>query len=499
MSIRITGLNSGLDTESIISELVSAKSMKVSSLKKEKIRLSWKQDAWKELNSKIYNLYSNVLGNLRLSSSYVKKKSVVSDPSVISVSSGTASVNGVQTLHVESLAKAAYLTGGKVQKLDGDKVDADTKLTDLGIASGSSIKINNTEISVDSSMTMGDFTKKLQETGFNTSFDSGQQRLFVSAKETGKTNDFSFSGDLDTLGKLGLVENGDSETGAVKIDGSDAVMYLNGAKFVSSTNTFEINGTTYTVNGISEKDALGKWKETSITTSDDYDGIYDTIKNFLTEYNKLINEMDKLYNAESTRGLDPLTSEEKDALSDSEVEDWEKKIKDSLLRRDTNLSSVISTLTMGMTSGIEIDGKTMHLSDFGINTLGYFNAADNEKHAYYIDGDSSVAGAAEKEDVLKKMIATDPGTVQNFFTKLTANMYDSLFEIMGTTEYSSIYKVYNDKEMTKELSDYDSKISEAEEKLNEFEDKWYKKFSKMETALAKMSSKQSAISSLFSS
>ena len=59
-----------------------------------------------------------------------------------------------------------------------------------------------------------------------------------------------------------------------------------------------------------------------------------------------------------------------------------------------------------------------------------------------------------------------------------------------------MYKVYNDKQMDTELSSYKTKISDAEEKLNDYEDKWYKKFSAMETALSKLSSKQSALSGL---
>ena len=55
MAIRITGMYSGLDTESIISELVSAQSYKKNKLVKEQKKLSWKQDAWKSLNTKIYS------------------------------------------------------------------------------------------------------------------------------------------------------------------------------------------------------------------------------------------------------------------------------------------------------------------------------------------------------------------------------------------------------------------------------------------------------------
>ena len=41
-------------------------------------------------------------------------------------------------------------------------------------------------------------------------------------------------------------------------------------------------------------------------------------------------KMDKLYNADSAKGYEPLTDEEKDAMSDSAIEEWENKIKDSM-------------------------------------------------------------------------------------------------------------------------------------------------------------------------
>ena len=50
--------------------------------------------------------------------------------------------------------------------------------------------------------------------------------------------------------------------------------------------------------------------------------------------------------------------------------------------------------------------------------------------------------------------------------------------------------------MKEDYDSYSSKIKEAEAKLTDYEDKWYKKFSAMETALAKMQSNSSAVASL---
>ena len=276
------------------------------------------------------------------------------------------------------------------------------------------------------------------------------------------------------------------------IAGQDAEIELNGATFKSKTNTFDINGLTMTIH--KETDEV-----INLTTEQDTSGIYDTIKNFIKKYSELINEMDKLYNAESASKYEPLTKEEKDALSDTEVEEWEKKIKESLLRRDTTLSSVSSALktVMLQTSIAGKGGTTISLSYFGIETLGYFKAKDNEKSAYHINGDPDDADVKNYEDKLKKAIATEPDTVIEFFKKLANNLYDTLEDKMAKTDYSSSFTVYNDKQMAIELKEYDSKIATEQKKLNDYIDRWYEKFSQMEVAMGKLNSQQSSISSLF--
>ncbi len=185
----------------------------------------------------------------------------------------------------------------------------------------------------------------------------------------------------------------------------------------------------------------------TISNEEDTDGIYDMVKNFLKEYNSIINEMDKLYNAEDSK-LDPLTEDEKYALSDKEVEDWENKLKSSALRRDDNLSLVSSGLRQIMSSGINIGEKTFYLSDFGIEKLGYFNAPDNEKNAYHIAGDPDDSDTSGNADKLKSMIASDPSTVISFFTKISQNLYDKMSDMSKSVDgYRSYGSFFDDKKM----------------------------------------------------
>ncbi|MBQ8200114.1 MAG: flagellar filament capping protein FliD [Lachnospiraceae bacterium] len=531
MPIRITGMNSGLDTESIISELVSAQETKKNSLVKAQTKLSWKMDAWKTLNSKVYGLYSSTLSDMRFSSAYTQKKTTVSDSSVASVIAGTEATDGVQTLKINGLAKSGYLTGAQ---LSG--VTSGSKLSDLaGIGEDETVNLKvklgdgtSKDISLSGSSKVSDVVKQLKDAGVNASFDEKNQRFFVSAKETGLAADFALTAQdaegnttdsglkvLSSLGlltaeadanvskdgkvsaqfqaqldSLGLTLSTDkAEGGATRIKGQDAEIILNGAKFTSSSNNFNINGLTITALKESAE-------EISLTTTNDYDGIYDTIKKFLKGYNELVNEMDKLYNAASSKGYEPLTSEEKDAMSESEIEDWEKKIKDSLLRRDATVNDLSNTLHDIMTSGFEVKGKTYYLSSFGINTLGYFTSAENEKHAFHIDGDKDDSSTSNNADRLKSMITNEPEVVMDFFQQLTNQLYTKLTDKMSANESRSIYKAYNDKQMKEEYDSYAEKIKDQEARVTALEDKWYAKFSAMETALAKLNSKTSAISGM---
>lgn len=508
-TMRLSGLISGMDTESIIQQLVSAKQTKVDDAKKAQTKLEWKTTAWKDLNTKLKNLQSKYVNNMRFTSAYMKKTTSVSDSTAASIITGENAMNGVQNLKITQLAKTAYMTGGKASlrtktDTDGDdfKLNALTKLSDLSVdnkgtaldlSTGTKLNIKsgdtNVELEITADTTISDVLTKLKEAGLNANFDETQQRFYISAKDSGEGNDFSITAS-DETGNNVLKSLGLDSASANKIDAQNAKITLNGTEYESNTNVFSINGLTITA-----------MKETAenvvVTTKDDVDGIYDMIKGFLKDYNSIINEMDKLYNADSAKGYEPLTDDEKDAMSDSEVEKYEQKIKDALLRRDSNLSTVSSALKEIMAGSVEVNGKNMYLSDFGIETLSYFTAAENEKNAYHINGDADDSSTSGNADKLKSMISSDPDTVVSFFSGLFKNLYTKMSDLSKSVEgYRSYGNFYDDKKMKSDYDDYKTKISELEEKLNDYEDKWYSKFSNMETALAKLQSNSSAVTAL---
>ena len=70
---------SGMDTESLVSALVSSYKLKKDNLVKAQTKLSWKQEKWKTMNTSIYGFYSGKLSSARFSTSYNLKTSSVSN------------------------------------------------------------------------------------------------------------------------------------------------------------------------------------------------------------------------------------------------------------------------------------------------------------------------------------------------------------------------------------------------------------------------------------
>ena len=277
---------------------------------------------------------------------------------------------------------------------------------------------------------------------------------------------------------------------AVKITGQDAEIELNGVHYTSETNGFVING--LTINAQAET----KDGPITITTNVDTQAIYDKIKDFLTEYNNVINEMTKLYNAESASDYEPLTDEEKEAMSEEQIEKWEDKIKGALLRRDGSLNSIMSTMVNSMSQSFEVDGVKLSLGSFGISTLGFLNSAKDEQYAYHIDGDEDDENTSGKKDKLMKAIEENPDQLMGFMQKLMGSLYENIDKKMKSTELSSAYKVYNDKEMDKEATRIEQMIKKWEDKISDKEEYYYDKFTQMEVALSKLQNQTSSISGL---
>lgn len=647
--VRMTGLASGLDTESLVKQLSDAYQTKVDNAKKKQTKAEWKKEAWASLNTKLMDFYKGALNTFKSAGTY-NSKLVNGTLNGVKVTANSKAVSGNHKIQVKSTANAQMWTGHKIntgtytassytaitdtsKKIselydkngysiqnalngssfavqnaeDGSKVDvninidenttvddllqdintqldgtglkasmtqgrltftnetatettdpatgtatysggrslmitaanetsakalgltydasgkgmtvkskseiggnevntvsgsafaydkqvtADSKVTgssklvDLGIAQGTSIKVNGTEIVVDRTTTMDSLASAMAKTGINASYDTNQGRFYLSSKNTGVENAFTVEADDATLAALGLNLT-DGEAG--KIDASDASLVYNGVEYTQATNSFNINGLTMDVSSVGGEQAF------SVDT--DVDGIYDKVKSFVKEYNTLITEMNKLYDASSSRGYEPLTSDEKDAMTDEDIKNWEDKIKGSLLRRDSTISTLLTSMRTTLNKSVEVtnsDGTTSRyaLSSFGIVTSDY-----TEKGQLHIQGDADDSDFASLDDKLKAAISDNPEALMKTLTTLGDEIYknfqSSMKRVVGVR---SSLTFYNDLEMDDDIKSYKEDVTSLQKKLQDEQDKYYKQFSSMETALTKLQSQQTYISQLF--
>lgn len=180
---------------------------------------------------------------------------------------------------------------------------------------------------------------------------------------------------------VGLYDSGAlaNSNDAARVTAQDSVIVLNGATYTNNSNSFSINGininATKTTTSVTQ-DAAGNTVETDdpvvITTSVDTQGMYDKIKKMFSEFNEMITYLDTLYYADSASGYEPLTSDEKEAMTDKQIEEWENKIKTALLRKDSTLSGFTSAMKNALIgTKVTIDGTDYTLSSFGIGTQSY--------------------------------------------------------------------------------------------------------------------------------
>ncbi|GMQ58047.1 flagellar hook-associated protein 2 [Vallitalea sediminicola] len=494
MGIQFSGLASGLDTDNIIKELMKAERIKVDRVKKDRTKLEWKKDIWKDMNSKMYSFYTKNIYDLKSRGTFTKKNALSSNEALISAKAGISAVEGTHTVTVNHLAKGSFLTGNEVTT-DRNAADITSStvagdLIDFGGATEKTIKIsldNGTTYSEDIKIlatdTITEITNKIKEKqgDINVSFDNNFNRLMMSTKEQGLGKQIMVAGDDALLTSLGLVPSKRAGTA-----GQDAEFVYNQTTLTSSSNEVTINGLILTLKGEGET--------ANITVNQDTEAIYNKVKEFVTEYNKLLLEInDKVY-ADRAKGYEPLTEDEKKSMSEDEVELWEDKIKDSLLRRDSALSglkdsmrSILCNSSGVDTSGFEFD----FLSELGIVTGDY-----SEKGLLHINGDEDDPLYAAKKNSLKIAIEEDPEKVADLLNAIGDKLHSTMQEKMKSTEISSALTFFNDKQIDKQIDSYKDRIEELEERLTNVEQRYYQQFTAMEKAIQMMNNQSASLASM---
>lgn len=504
--MRIGGLASGIDTESIIRDMMKAHRIPLDKITQKKQYTQWQLDDYRSTNRDLRKSGDKLFDTVMKQSTYMQKNVSVSDEKAVSITAKGSTSDFSGTIEVEQLAKQATLQSSILldednAKLTDEKMKTKT-LDDLGIFKGDGeqkliIEAPGQEartIIIKSTDKISDVLNQINEkTGVSAFFDSSTGKIAMSAKESG-------FGDVEGEGKI-KISSTDSEdvpsdlasklslTGPeVKTTvGADAKFTFNGLTTTRASNTFNINGFE-----ISLKQTTTSPVTFNSTTNTDK--VLDSVVEFVNDYNEMIEKLNSKIKEKEFKSFHPLSAEEKSDMKEKEIELWEEKAKSGTLKGDPALSSMLNNLRSIMSTTVKTtdkDGKEINISlkDLGI-----------EPSKSYLDNGKLTIN----EDKLREKISENPNAVYDLIggkeennvgiaQKYRTELQDAQKKI--TVKAGSSTAVNDTFALGRSMKNMDKQIARFETKLEMMESRYYKQFNAMEQAIQRANSQSAALMS----
>ena len=629
--IRFGGIASGLDTESLVKQLVSAEKTRVDKFTQQKIWKQWQQTAYNETNKTMANFILDTRKNLGLTRTtstgslvsgsintvdWVKKASSTS--TAFDVKATASAPSGVSTLEVLNLAKGA--NASSLSDVDPNQTaESIIGTANFNVDGNATIKINDKDIILSKTDSLSLIAQKIRAAvpELNANYDLGSKRFFMSTKSTGEPAVIAFGNDdntkkmVDALklpSSIGVASQGNIEatktagdllgfaagSKTITIDGnsieldfddtldevatkindtaglglnasynpinkmfmitgnssisfgadSDSQSFVTGFKLTNSLSSkgenasIKYNGGAaieYTSNNISINGlSLTLKAETNgiqtVSVDTDVDGAYNKIKEFVDEYNKLIDGFDLKLAEKKYRDFQPLTDEQKEAMSENDIKLWEEKAKSGLLKNDETMTRMMQTIRqdiyqkvdgfgsiyeLGITTGSWRDNGKLTIdetklkdalrndSEKVLNTL--FKTSDTPEVT--ITSADTGQALVDKQALIAKR-KSESGAFIRIFDGLTSGIKEIVDKSGPGSEASLLRSVKSNilieyvtsgsrSLIDKDVSEIDKRISRETERLASLEERYWKQFTALEKAMSQMNSQSSWLSQQF--
>ena len=279
-------------------------------------------------------------------------------------------------------------------------------------------------------------------------------------------------------------EHGENASITVSSDGKTFKTYENASNF------FTFDGTTIDISNAGEFNAESEEEYITIEIERDTSALKDLIKDFVNDYNTLLSD---LYGETATSRpkknkeyYNPLTDDQKEEMSDKEIEKWEEQAKIGLLYNDRNVNTFLSNLRGAMSTYVNGFG----LADMGISLTKDWR--DNGK--LEID-----------ESALELAIDTYADKIADFFTKTSTGLAASLENVVDnaisttTNKYGYLSalagiegtKTNEDNQIYRQMKSIQDIIDRLTEKYENEQSRYWNKFTALETYMARMQSQMS--------
>lgn len=505
-SVRIPGLATGMDTDAMIKDMLSGEQQKIDKVKQKQQTVKWQQEIYREVMKDIKSLqdkyFSVTSPNSIMSSKAWNTLTIGSSNENVITASGSAGANKVDySFNVVKLAQSAKMSSTKTG------IKNDSTLESLGLSGEQkfSIKFGDGDKDVSKEITIrteplyetdkdGNFVldkdgnkvvkepadtvdtliKKINDStdgNVKASYSEMTGKFTIESTKTGENSKLQIvdssgieSGTLDFLG-ISRSEKGSNSQIEVKAKDGSFTKTLN-----EESNSFSIDGITYNVHTTGTCD---------ITSKEDVQPVVDNMKKFVEDYNKIMDKIYSLVTEKANKEYPPLTEAQKKDMSEEEIERWEKKAKEGLLRNDSEMRSFMDK---------------MQNSIFGDNMKFLMDCGLTSSEDYTKKGQLSL-----DEDKFKKELQNNSQKVYDAFAggndSVLEKMKDTMYDYVGTS--SSVFAKKAGLEKTSSVVNnfYSEQIKRQEEaikllqrKMDDRENKLYKQFGQLEASMNKLNS-----------
>ncbi|MGG3832535.1 flagellar hook-associated protein 2 [Geobacillus thermocatenulatus] len=477
-TMRISGLASGMDIDKIVSDLMKAERAPLDKLKQKKQLLEWQRDDYRSMNTLLQGLDDYLFSNITLQSSMLKKTVSSSNESVVTATAGSSAANVATTMQVNQVATSAVWlsdAGTRVDKANFS-VAADVTLT-INVTNGDGTT-KQAAITVKQGATLDAVIAQLNnnaDLGVSAFYDEQTGRVSIMKKETGAQASLVLADQatVDFFAQLGFTNTAAGQELTGKTAGKDAQVTINGLTTTRSANTFTINGVTYTLKGTGAA---------TVSVATDADAMFNAIKGFVDKYNDTIDKINAELKEERYRDYPPLTDEQKEAMTEKQIELWEEKARSGMLRGDSILSSALSQMRMNVYTKVEganIPSGFSQLAQIGITTS-----------SNYLDGGKLIID----ETKLREKIKENPDAVYQLFNQdgatdaekgIARRLRDTIKATIGKIEQKAGKTIWTNQQFAigRDLIEINDQIDRFQDRLKQIEDRYYRQFTAMEEAI----------------
>lgn len=271
-------------------------------------------------------------------------------------------------------------------------------------------------------------------------------------------------------------------------NGQNAIMTYDGNTITSNSNTFTINGTSVDISAL-EAGATN----ISVTTASDTTAAMKTIKSFVEDYNNLIDALNGQVSTKHDKDYDPLTDEEREDMSDKEVELWEEKAKTGLLYQDSTISRIMIDLRSSI-SAANNSGFTL----YNIGIKPSLNYKDNGK--LEIDETKLQKALNENSDAVSKLF-TD---TNNGLSASVTNALDRAVATTGANKGTLVVlagventSTTAENRISKQIDTYKDLIEDLQDRYESEQERYWRQFTTLEKTMNSYNSQSSWLSSQF--